>query len=166
MKAESFLLRAGNGMSDLSHADEFEADAAAGCLILAMKTKRVMIAQRGIMGDFPMTWGTTGGCLEKGEGPRTACRREVYEETGYGGRMRLIPLMESYNSEKEFTYYNFLAIVPFEFEPVKDEENNAFRWLEFNDWPEPLHPGFQKLLDNHISMTTVLRHIHDLHPEE
>lgn len=159
--SNSFLTRA-TEMSPLAHADDYEARAAAGCLILAMKTKRILIGQRGIMGDFPMTWATIGGCLEEGEGPRTACRREVEEETGYGGIMRLVPLMESYDSDKDFTYYNFLGIVPHEFEPVKDEENNAFRWVEFNNWPEPRHPGFDKLLNNHISMTTVMRHLHGL----
>ena len=79
--------------------------------------------------------------------------------------MQLIPLMECSDPVKDFIYYNFLAIVPWEFEPVKDEENNAFRWVNFNEWPEPMHPGFEKLLANKISMTTVMKHVYDLHKE-
>jgi 8-oxo-dGTP pyrophosphatase MutT (NUDIX family) len=164
MKPNTFLARA-SGMSELAHAPEYEAKRAAGAIILAWDTKKILIGQRGIMGDFPMVWGTIGGCLEEGEGPRTACRREIMEETGYSDRMRLIPLMECSEPGKDFIYYNFLAIVPWEFEPVKDEENNAFRWINFNEWPEPLHPGFEKLLNNKISMTTVMKHVYALHKE-
>lgn len=164
MKTTSFLARAA-GMSDLAHADNYEAVRAAGAIILAKDTGRLLLGQRGIMGDFPMVWGTIGGCLEKGEGPRRACRREIMEETGYSDRMSLIPLMECSDPVKDFIYYNFLAIIPWEFEPVKDEENNAFKWVKFNDWPVPMHPGFEKLLDNKVSMTTVMKHVYDLHKD-
>ncbi len=89
-----FTFRANSVMrADLSHADDYEANRAAGCVILALNTRKLMISQRGVMGDFPMTWGTTGGCLEPGEGPRRACRREIWEETGYKGPMSLHRLM-------------------------------------------------------------------------
>lgn len=161
MKASTFLRRA--NPPQLSHSEECHEGvaAAAGALILAKDTKRVLIGQRGILGDYPMTWGTIGGCLEKGEGPRTACRREIAEETGYLDPMSLIPLMIA-TSGPDFTYYNFLAVVSWEFEPVRDEENNAFKWCTFGDWPVPRHPGFDRLLNNYISMSTVRRQIYSL----
>ena len=51
-----------------------------------------------------------------------------------------------------FTYYNFLAIVESEFEPMLDWETQGFKWVEFGDWPSPMHPGLEKLLADPSSM--------------
>ena len=158
MNVASFLTRAAL-RSDLGHADDYEAKKASGAIILAKDTNRIMLSQRGVLGDFPLVWATTGGCMEPNEGPRTACRREIREETGYDGQMALIPLMV-YSDGPSFMYYNFLAVIPWEFTPKKDEENNAFGWFKFGEWPEPTHPGFDRLLSNGISMSTVRNHLY------
>ncbi len=159
MKVSTFLARAN---SVLNHSDAINegASAAAGALILANDTKRILIGQRGILGDYPMTWATIGGCFEKGEGPRQACRREIMEETGYTDYIKLYRLMV-YTSPG-FAYHNFLAVVPNEFVPVRCEENNKFQWCKLHEWPEPRHPGFDKLLSSSVSMTLVLRHVYGL----
>ena len=49
---------------------------------------------------------------------------------------------------RSFRYYNFLAIVPEEFEPDLNWENDAARWVEFGDWPAPMHFGLKALLND------------------
>lgn len=159
----SFLLRA-QMETNLNPEGTYESVSASGCIILAKDTKRILLGQRGTHGDFPLTWASIGGCMEEGEGPKQACRREVMEETGYSDQMTLLPLMVF--KDGDFTYYNHLAIVPWEFEAVRCEENNALTWFKFNDWPSPRHPGFQKLLENRFSMNHMLKHVYDLHHPE
>lgn len=58
--------------------------AAAGIAVRARDTGRVLMLQRGLGGDDPAagTWEFPGGCLEAGEAPSGAAKREWQEEVG------------------------------------------------------------------------------------
>jgi hypothetical protein len=67
-------------------------------------------------------------------------RRELAEESGYRGAVRLEPI------DSNSMYATFLAHVPHEFEPKLNSESQDYQWCEPDDLPEPLHPGLQKTL--------------------
>jgi 8-oxo-dGTP pyrophosphatase MutT (NUDIX family) len=95
--------------------------------------------------DEPLTWGTWGGAVDPGEDAEMAVRREVFEETGYGGELSL-SLLHTYRHPSGFYYETFMAEVPHEFEPVLCWETEAAVWVEAGRWPEPLHFGLAEVI--------------------
>lgn len=128
---------------------------AAGCIFLAQDTGRFGIAHRSQAVLEPGTWGTWGGAIDSDEDPAEAVRREVAEEAGYTGAMKLIPLLMFQAPGGTFQYHNFLAVVPAEFEPRLDWETQDYRWVKWGEWPEPLHPGMRALLADRASAKTM-----------
>lgn len=126
----------------------------AGCIILAADTCRICLPHRSEDVEEPETWGTWGGAIDSGENPMIAAQREVVEEAGYSGAMKMVPLFV-FRHKSEFTYHNFLAIVEHEFSPILNWETQGFRWVEFGKWPRPLHPGLKSLLSNPESINTI-----------
>lgn len=117
----------------------------AGCLIRAEASGRLLVGLRSEEVNEPLTWGTWGGAVDPGENPETAVRREVAEETGYEGALRLSHL-HTYRHVSGFVYDTFLAEVPFEFDPVLGWETNEARWIKPGHWPRPLHFGLESVL--------------------
>lgn len=149
--------------NDNEHAKElgktgFWGKQGAGCLILAMSTKRFCIAHRSRYVEQPLTWGTWGGAIDEGENPKSAAAREVREEAGYSGNLELLPLF-MFKHASGFRFYNFLAIVEDEFTPKLDWENEGFEWVEFGKWPQPMHFGLEGILNDAGSVSTIKRMI-------
>jgi predicted chitinase/8-oxo-dGTP pyrophosphatase MutT (NUDIX family) len=129
----------------------------AGCLFLAHDTGRICIAHRSRSVEQPNTWGTWGGAIDSGEDPSVAVKREVKEEAGYTGPLKLIPLF-IFSHSSGFKYYNFLALVDKEFTPVLDWETQGSDWFEFGNWPSPLHPGLITLLNDPASAAIIKKY--------
>ena len=129
---------------------------AAGCIVLAQSTGRLLLCKRSQHVSEPHTWATWGGAIEQGSSPARTAADELFEETGYDRAMALEKLCE-YRSGGGFVYHNHLAIVPDEFIPWDSHENEDFKWVEFGDWPDPLHFGLKHLLGDAPS----LQHIAD-----
>lgn len=127
---------------------------AAGCIFLAMDTKRLCLNHRSRDVEQPGTWGTWGGAIDSGENPMVACQREVREESGYTGPLKMIPLYV-FSHPSGFKYYNFLAIVKTEFVPVLDWESQGYSWVNFGKWPKPMHPGLVSVLKDPASVATI-----------
>lgn len=122
---------------------------AAGALILARSTGRILLQHRSNEDDAPGTWGAFGGGMDNNESPESAIKREFIEETGVDFERtpyRLQSLMTSRGDD--CTYYNFLATIDEEFEPVINDETQGFEWCEFGEWPTPLHPGIIALFED------------------
>jgi 8-oxo-dGTP pyrophosphatase MutT (NUDIX family) len=117
---------------------------AAGGVYIAQDTGRVLIGFRSSDVLKPHTWGTFGGAMDEGEDAATAAQREMKEETGYSGpmEMKLVYVFE----KGTFKYHNFAVIVPAEFKPRLNWENDDAEWFEPGKWPSPLHPGMDQLL--------------------
>ena len=135
----------------------------AGCIILAKNTGRFCIAHRSSKVEQPGTWGTWGGAIDEGEDPARAAQREVAEEAGYSGAMKMVPLYV-FKHKSGFTYYNFLAIVEREFQPRLDWETQGYDWVEYGAWPSPLHPGLQAVLSDAPSQD-IMRRATPQHPQ-
>jgi 8-oxo-dGTP pyrophosphatase MutT (NUDIX family) len=123
----------------------FWGQAAAGCLILALDSGRILIPHRSEHCQQPNTWGTWGGAIDQGESPETAVLRELSEEAGFDAPVDTIPLYV-FRHESGFRYHNFLITTAREFEPRINWETRAFAWFDFGDWPQPAHFGLTAFL--------------------
>lgn len=140
----------------------------AGVIFMARDTGRMLISFRSEHVDEPHTWGTWGGGIERGESPKEAAAREAYEEADYSTREEDIHLLYIHNDpDSDFKYFNYLVVVPTQFKiPVYNREfdgdwknddgsnwesENA-KWVEFGDWPSPLHFGLKNVLEYPKSM--------------
>lgn len=130
---------------DAEPSQEYWGERAAGCIFIAKDTGRILLAHRSGKVDFePDTWGTWGGKIDLDETPKDAVVREVEEETGYTDVSKIQPL--HVYRDGQFEYHNFLIIVPFEFTPQLNWENQGSKWVTYGDWPEPLHFGMVELI--------------------
>lgn len=118
----------------------------AGCIFLSKDTKRILLPFRSKNVLEPNTWGVWGGAIDKNETPESAVRREVSEEAGYKGNVEFVKL--AVFEKDTFKYHNFLAIVDTEFTPNLNWETETYKWVEFGNWPSPMHFGLKYLLDN------------------
>lgn len=123
-------------------AHEFADQGAAGIVLYAEDTGRYGLQQRSQTVNDPGIWAAWGGGREPGETLEQCARRELAEEGGYTGPIKLERLGE--NSR----YVTFLGRVPHEFEPREDSEWQDYCWVEAGDWPAPLHPGTAAALKN------------------
>lgn len=121
-------------------AQEFTQPKSAGCIIVAEDTGRWCLQQRSDTVSDPGVWSTWGGGVEPGETLEQAVRRELAEEGGYSGNLKL----EHLHSSPE--YATFIAYVPNEFEPKINFESKDWCWTDQDQLPEPLHPGLAETL--------------------
>jgi ADP-ribose pyrophosphatase YjhB (NUDIX family) len=130
---------------------------AAGCLIVAKSTGRFCLNHRSQYVSHPNTWGCWGGQIDPGEDAQTAAKREMAEESGYSGPAEMIPISVFVEPTRGHKYYIFLAVIDEEFEPELNWESKGFCWVEYGDWPTPLHPGLKPTLSNQASQEQMLK---------
>ncbi len=128
--------------------------AAAGALICARSTSRLLIAHRAEGTLQAGTWGTWGGAVDAGETAVETVARELHEEAGFEGDFDAHPLMV-FEHDTGFTYSNFLVVVKDEFDPVLNWETQNFGWFTYGDWPDPLHFGLDQLLNHEPSLSEI-----------
>jgi len=138
----------------------FWGKAGAGCVPFARKTGRFLMVLRSRHVEQPNTWGTFGGAIDPdGEtNPAKHAERELREESEYSGPVnKMVPLVVF--QKDSFRYYNFLAVVPDEFQPVLNWESSKAKWVDFGNWPSPLHFGLKFLLDDNDSINTMRQYV-------
>ena len=123
-------------------AHEFADQGAAGIVLYAEDTGRYGLQQRSNEINDPGLWAAWGGGREPGESLEQCARRELAEEGGYTGPIKLKRIGE--NSK----YVTFLGTIPSEFEPRANPEWQDYCWVEAGDWPSPMHPGTAAALKN------------------
>jgi 8-oxo-dGTP pyrophosphatase MutT (NUDIX family) len=118
--------------------------AAAGAVIIAADTKRLLLQQRANCISEGGAWNLIGGGIDPGETAEQAVFREIEEEAGHRLSGKLYPL-HTYK-DGSFRYYSFVLVVPIEFDPRPNREAQDCRWIELDNLPAPLHYGFVELL--------------------
>lgn len=120
----------------------------AGALIVARNTGRVLLGFRSAKENNPHVWGNQGGHVDVNERVTDGLRREVREETGYKGDIQFIQFPTGKFPDGQFMFYNFLGIVPEEFEPNPPKkwawETEKWGWYEFDKLPKPMHAKMMK----------------------
>ena len=119
--------------------------AGAGVLLIAASTGRVLLAQRSEEVSDPGTWTIPGGGVEPGEMPIEAAEREAREEVGCPSGLELVP--SGVTRRGDFSFHNFLCLVPREFRPRINWEISDAVWFSLDELPSPLHPVVASLLD-------------------
>ena len=154
MKSYEFLIENDSEHRDALKQTGFWGRQGAGCIFLALDTGRLCIAHRSRAVEQPGTWGTWGGAIDSFESPETAVRREVREESGYNGKLNLVPLY-IFSHPSGFKYYNYLAVIQTEFTPEMDWETQGFTWCYLDNLPSPLHQGLVSLLSDAASLKII-----------
>lgn len=124
--------------------EEYWGHRGAGVILFSEKTQRFLFLLRSEDVTEPGTWSGAGGKVEKGEDPKKAARREAAEELGFKGAMALLTL--HVYKDTGFRYTNYLGVVADEFHPKLNWENDDWVWVEYGDWPTPLHFGVAEAL--------------------
>jgi 8-oxo-dGTP pyrophosphatase MutT (NUDIX family) len=128
----------------------------AGSIVLAKSTGRILLPHRSSKTLEPNTWGVWGGAIDGSEDPQTAAKRELQEEAGYSGFIKMVPL--SVFQKDNFKYHNFLAIVDEEFTPNINWETQNYVWTTIDELPHPLHFGLAWLLSKDTNKIKSLIH--------
>ena len=123
-----------------------------GALILAKDTGQLLFALRAsryIGPERPREWNLWGGRLYLHESPEMGVIRNAKEQTGYKGNFEDVTQLYSFISlYTNFRYYTYLLTVENEFTPTIDRKLiDHYQWVEYGDFPSPLHPAVKTLLD-------------------
>ena len=131
---------------------------AAGALIVARSTGRVLLTFRSAYVNEPHTWGLPGGRCEGEDQDTLECAiRETREETSYRGPLSAMREPLYTYTEPGFKFDNYLAFSEDEFKCKLDWENEDYGWFSLGELPEPLHFGVRSLLNK--AGAKIARHI-------
>lgn len=120
---------------------------AAGAQIICKKTKRTLVGFRSKACEDGCKWNGFGGSIDikhgESESVKEAVIRELKEEIGYHGE---IELLHEYKNKKgaNFTYHNFIGLVPEEFTPKLNKEHTEAKWVTYDE--------LKKLKDKHFGL--------------
>jgi hypothetical protein len=136
--------------------NSYQSGAAAGAFLYSQDRGNFCLLQRGHAGDQSGTWGTAGGLLNPGESEADAIPRLLKSTIGYIGE--IVALVPIYIYQRAaFTYETFAAVVREEFVPDLTPDITGFRWDKFGRWPDPLHYGWQAVMDDKTAYERVMQ---------
>ena len=118
-----------------------------GALFYALDTKRFLFLHR-VQGRTGNLWGLVGGTNEKTETPWEGLKREIFEEIGTVEIKKTMPLETFVSNDTNFLFHTYLCVVEQEFLPMLNHEHDGYAWVNFGQWPRPLHNGLKNTLNN------------------
>jgi len=118
-----------------------------GALFYALDTKRFLFLHR-VQGRTGNLWGLVGGTNEKAETPWEGLKREIFEEIGTVEIKKTMPLETFVSNDTNFLFHTYLCVVEQEFLPMLNHEHDGYAWVNFGQWPRPLHNGLKNTLNN------------------
>lgn len=88
------------------HEFEVKMEEPSVCILPLTKDRRVVLAKQFRVGPEEVLLELPGGGIEKGEAPGEAARRELLEETGYAGEVKLVNrvLDDGYSTRMRYVY--------------------------------------------------------------
>ena len=136
---------------------------ASGVLPIAQSTARVCLALRSRHVHCGRCWGTIGGSSLTNLGPAENAERELREETGYAGLLRLFDAFVF--RDNNFTYYNYIGLVPNEFPLLPNDayrhETDKLVWIGLPTLEAAIGQR-ERLHLFHFGLVELLRHSYDL----
>jgi 8-oxo-dGTP pyrophosphatase MutT (NUDIX family) len=110
-----------------------------GVFFYAQNTQRFLYLLRNDPKNIG-NWGIPGGKIEEGETLLDGVTRECMEEIGYFPTdAKLIPIQKFINNK--FVYHTFFCSVEDEFIPILNDEHSGYSWIDYEQYPKPMHPG-------------------------
>lgn len=142
----------------------FWGKAGAGCIFIAKNTGRMLLNHRSKYVEQPGTWGVWGGAIDSNETPIQAVKREAHEESGQViSTEDIVPIFVFHDKSSGFKYYNFIVLTEDEFTPnipmESQWETQGWEWVEFGNWPSPLHFGVKSILNDPKSVKIIKSYI-------
>lgn len=129
---------------------------ASGCILLSENTKRILLQLRQPDRKNKTYWGFWGGGSIDGELPVQTIERELFEELGFLPEItKFYPIHKMVSNDDSFEYDTFLATVPTEFTPNVNHESLGYAWVDWDQYPAPLHPGAKLVLQNPRIMSKI-----------
>ncbi len=120
----------------------------AGVLMVCRKTDRALVLRRSALVPGPLTWSIPGGGTEPADGStRYTAIRECAEETGHAPSGIICSIGKLLKPDRS-SFTVFLSLEPREFRPRLDWENDAARWVDFDEMLAltPKYPPFEAML--------------------
>lgn len=117
-----------------------------GGIILAKETRRFLFLLR----NKENVWGFVGGQKEPQDAtPFEALNREIGEEIySCPDIKKVVPLELYVSNDSKFHYHTYVLIVEKEFMPVLNGEHCGYAWVQYGNWPRPLHQAVKTSLNN------------------
>lgn len=117
-----------------------------GGIILSKDTKRFLFLLR----NKENVWGFVGGQKEPQDAtPFEALNREISEEIDSCPKIeKVVPLELYVSNDSKFYYHTYVLIVEKEFMPVLNEEHCGYAWVQYGNWPKPLHQAVKTSFNN------------------
>jgi 8-oxo-dGTP pyrophosphatase MutT (NUDIX family) len=136
---------------------------ASGVLPIAQSTARVCLALRSRHVHCGRCWGTIGGASMTSLGPAENAERELREETGYSGLLRLFDAFVF--KDGNFAYHNYIGLVPNEFPLLPNDayrhETDKLLWVGIPALKAAVCQRERRHLF-HFGLVELLRHSYDL----
>lgn len=122
-----------------------------GGLFLSRNTKRFLFLQRTDKKNIGC-WGFVGGQKEPIDNtPFDTLKREIEEEVGKTPLIKKIVPLELFTSvDQHFQYHTYCILIDEEFIPTLNDEHSGYAWVNYNNWPKPLHQGVKNSLNNKV----------------
>ena len=131
----------------------------AGAIFYCLKTDRFLILLRSDQGDQGNTWCGLGGGRDNDEPLDETVRREAWEEAQFPqDAVCDLHYIDALEHPDGFTFHNYLALVPREFEPKLNEEHTDARWCKWSEFPENMHPEMMKVLTSKLGRMVLRKH--------
>jgi len=112
---------------------------------------KYLLARRSRWVDEGGNWGIPGGAIRVGESPEMAARREIVEEIGVLPTYR-VSAVEVQDCGGGWLFHIIVADVDEEFVAYCVNETDETGWFTTAAMDYlPLHPGFQRWLDEHAA---------------
>jgi 8-oxo-dGTP pyrophosphatase MutT (NUDIX family) len=120
-----------------------------GGIFLACDTKRFLFLLRN-QGKTAGTWGFVGGKKEPTDLTAfDALNREIQEEVGGIPTIKKVVPLELFTSnDQNFQYNTYVLLIEKEFIPTLNDEHAGYAWVNYDQWPKPLHQGVKNSLNS------------------